>query len=273
MGAVARNAYLHSRVSMMAARLLPDHKLRSLIELGPEQESTIFNAAGLVGLPPDEPTVPPHSLEQRLVTALLADFVILVRALSGPERDFLIYWAYRFELSNLKTILRGKMTGQSAGIIHDQLLGMGPFATLPVGDLLHTEDVAELLRRLERTPFADIARQARLVFEEHHDLFALDAAVDRRYFVGLNKHARKIKGREARLVRALLGIIIDRINLLWLLRYRFSYDLPPAEAYYLLIPAGDCLKSHHLLALSRMGTFEEVIQHLPKPFARLLATL
>jgi V/A-type H+/Na+-transporting ATPase subunit C len=29
--------------------------------------------------------------------------------------------------------------------------------------------------------------------------------------------------------------LIDRINLVWLLRYRFNYGLPPAQVYYLLL--------------------------------------
>lgn len=254
----------------MASRLLSDENMYSLIGSPLEQGSEIFRTAGVVGLRAELPSEPPYSLEQQLVTVLLADFVILVRALSGAARKFFIYWAYRFELSNLKTILRGKMAGQPAAAIQDQLVDMGPFATLPIDDLMRTEDVAEMLRRLERTPFAEIAREARRIYEEHHELFSLDAAVDRRYYAGLSKQAQEIKGREGRLLLPLVGSIIDRSNLLWLLRYRFAYGLPPAESYYLLIPAGDRIKGHHLLALSQLGSIEEVIKHLPPPFAGLL---
>lgn len=255
----------------MASRLLSDENMYSLIGSSLEQGSEIFQTAGVVGLRAELPSEPPYSLEQQLVTVLLADFVILVRPLSGVARKFFIYWAYRFELSNLKTILRGKMTGQPSAAIQDQLVDMGPFATLPIDDLMRTEDVAEMLRRLERTPFAEIAREARRIYDEHHELFSLDAAVDRRYYAGLSKHAQEIKGHEGRLLLSLVGQIIDRANLMWLLRYRFAYGLPPAEAYYLLIPAGERLKGHHLLALSQLGSFEEVIARLPSPFAGLLA--
>jgi V/A-type H+-transporting ATPase subunit C len=68
-----------------------------------------------------------------------------------------------------------------------------------------------------------------------------------------------------------MASIIDRTNLLWLLRYRFAYALPPAETYYLLIPTGYRLTGRDLLALSQLPTFEEVLQNLPEPFRRLLA--
>ena len=254
----------------MANRILPDDRLQALIDLAPGQEDDIFQAAALTGLRLHEPSEPPSSLEQRLITLLLADFVIFVRALSGAAREFLLYWAYRFELSNLKAILRGKITDQKVEAIRDQLVDMGPFAQLPVDDLLRTDDVAEMLRQLDGTPFSNIARQARSIYQEHRDLFALDAAVDRRYFAELSKHAAAAEHSRERLLRVLVGGIIDRYNLVWLLRYRFSYRLSPAAAYYLLIPASHRLGSQQLLALSRLGSLEEVIQHLPSPFAKWL---
>ena len=123
MGWAPRYAYLDTRVSVMANRILPDERLQALIDLAPGQEGDIFHAAALTGLRLDEPSEPPSSLEQRLITLLMADFVIFVRALSGAAREFLLYWAYRFELSNLKAILRGKMTDQKVEAIRDQLVG------------------------------------------------------------------------------------------------------------------------------------------------------
>jgi len=270
MSAAAHYAYLHSRVSVMAGRLFSPLQLEGMIQLVSGSESEIVAAAGIAGLPVDELSGTPTSLEQRLITLLLADFVVLVRALSGTARDFLIYWAYRFELSNLKTILRGKLTGQNLTAIRNQLVDMGPFARLPIEDLLRTEDVAEMLRRLEGTPFVDIARQARRIYEENHELFALDAAIDRQYFAGLSKRAREAEGAQGGPLHRLVGSIIDRLNLLWLMRYRYAYDLSPAEAYYLLIPASYQLSSARLLQLSQLGSVEEVLRNLPEPYLSLL---
>lgn len=271
MGAAARYAYLHGRTSVLAARLFTTPQLQSLIQLPLGQETELLQSAGITEFQPGEPTISPRSREQRLITVLLDDLVILARALSGEGRGFFLYWAYRFELSNLKTILRGKLNGQDATTIRDQLVDMGPFARLPMEELLRAEDVAELLRQLESTPFADIARQARRIFEERHETFALDAAIDRQYFAGLVRRAHGAEDSAAGQLRALVGSIIDRINLVWLLRYRFAYGLSPAEAYYLLIPSTSRLGGRELLALSQRGSFEEVIAHLPAPFSEWLA--
>lgn len=270
MGRIARYAYLHARVSTHIDRLLEDRELDALIERPVGEEAELLRAKGLESLLGPAPR-PSGSIEQRLIGILVQEFVVLVRALSGRAREFLVYWIYRYEFSNLKAILRGKMTGQPAPALRDALVDAGPFGRLPDEELLATEDVAELLRRLEGSPFDEVAREARRIYEQRHELFALDAAVDRRYFAGLWRRAREAGGREGKALLDLVGDIIDRLNLLWLLRYRFAYGLPPAETYYLLIPASYRLGSRELAALAQLASFEEVLARLPPPYAGLLA--
>lgn len=270
MGALARYAYLDARVSVMGQRLLPAGKLAGLVEQPLGRESELFRLAEAAGLQPGIEVGPGSSLEQRLITALIGDFVILSRALTGAARELLIYWVHRLELTNLKTIIRGKMSGQPEAASRAELFDMGPFAALPVDELLRTEDAAELLRHLDRTSYADIARQARRVFEERHDLFALDAAIDRRYYAGLVQRVERLRGQESVRLKEFVGTLIDRVNLVWLLRYRFTYGLGPAQTYYLLIPGGHRISNQALLAASQFASLEEVINALPQPFAGML---
>lgn len=265
---VAQQAYLHARVSLFAGKLL-----------GTEQIQTLIDQTGS-SIPAPEPntsdTVTISSqytgdLDQNNVTILLRELAVLIRPLSGPARDLLGYWAHRFELSNLKAIIRGKMSGQPQHTIEQQLLDMGGFTRLPTAELLQSDSPAELLRRLEQTPYADIARQARRLLERGEALFALDAAIDRRYFAGLSRRGNDIGNRAGQVLRGVIGSIIDRVNLVWLLRYRFAYNLPPAQAYYLLIPASQRLGAPQLQHLAQSATFEDAIANLPPPYDTLLA--
>ena len=49
------------------------------------------------------------------------------------------------------------------------------------------------------------------------------------------------------------------MNLVWLLRYRYAYNLPPAQAYYLLIPASHRLLPPHMQQLAQRASFEDAI--------------
>jgi V/A-type H+-transporting ATPase subunit C len=205
------------------------------------------------------------SLGQSIVSVLLDELRVLVHGVTGLERDFLVHWARRFELRNLKSVVRGKMADLSNEAIRVELVDMGPFATLPTESLLETDDVAELLRRLERTAYANVARHARLVYEERNELFAIDATLDKRYYTELCHLAARIDADHAPLFHELLGIRMDRVNLAWLLRCRFSYELPPLQTSYLLAAGGGRLGIPVLQVLTELESFSEVLRNLPEP--------
>jgi V/A-type H+-transporting ATPase subunit C len=260
----AQYAYLHTRISLYARQLLGSHQVDALVDQPYDEyihDAVQTNATSKYT----------SALDQNNVTTLLNELTVLIRPLSGAPRELLVYWAHRFEISNLKTIIRGKMSNQPRALIEEQLQNMGALTSLPISDLLQSDTPAELLRRLEQTPYAEIARQARHLLEEGEALFALDAALDRRYFAGLARLSAATEKNSGQFLRTLVGSIIDRVNLVWLLRYRFAYNLSPAQAYYLLIPSSHRLFPQQMQQLAQCECFEEAIGSLPSPFDRILA--
>lgn len=255
--------YLNARASLMASRLLSEEEFASLATQPQETCASILERAGLSRLTADLESG--RYLEQSIIAAQLADVLILMRAV-GAARPFLQYWTMRFEMTNLKAILRGRMSGASAAAIRNELSDMGFLARLPVDELLQTEDIGELLRRLESTPYADIVRFARRAFEARPHLFDLDAALDRRFYHGMVEQANALESRVGTRFRPIIELHIDRVNLMWLLRFRFVYQLPSAQVYYLLVPSRYGLSSGLLKELSTLGKFDDVLAGLPEPY-------
>jgi V/A-type H+/Na+-transporting ATPase subunit C len=247
----------------MAARLLRPHETGLLVTGDSSQRMGVLARVGVAGLIAELESG--RYLEQSVVRVRLEEILVLLRA-AGEARKFLRYWTLRFELTNLKAIVRGKMARAPLSAIRADLTDMGYLATLPVEELLLTEDIDELLRRLETTYYADLVRFARRAFEVQPRLFDLDAALDRRYYQGLVRQARPLEEKLGRSFRDLMGLLIDRVNLVWMLRYRFMYDLPPAQVYYLLVPASYRLSSGLLRDLSVLDRFEDVLDSLPEPY-------
>ena len=69
----------------------------------------------------------------------------------------------------------------------------------------------------------------------------------------------------------LMGTVIDRINLDWLVRYRFVYGLSPTETYYYLIRHGHQLHRERILHLVELESIEAVVQALPAALRETLA--
>jgi V/A-type H+-transporting ATPase subunit C len=267
MSTISDYAYINARVSVLATHLLSDERLTDILNQPIGQQH--------IGIPAlDELLNDKHfnsnHMEQAWLMDLLGDFKILVRPLAGKAKELLTYWFRKYEMTNLKTIVRGKMAGLDANAIAEQLIEVGPIATLPVEELLRTEDISELLRRLDNSPYGNIARHARRVFELNHQLYSLDAAIDRNYLLELDKRVRALDVIQRKYLLPLIGISMDRFNLLWLLRYRFAYHLSPAETYYLLLPTSYQLNPTNLFALVELNTLQEVLTHLPSTLQHLL---
>lgn len=173
------------------------------------------------------------------------------------------HWARRFELINFKVIVRGKVAGWSPEQIGAQLFPLGSLEGLPVEALIHSEDVAEMLRRLEVGYYARMAHQARSAYEQGHSLFDVEAILDRAYLEDLMDHVAYQPRDERKALHRLLGPLLDQINLVWLLRYRFAYGLDPSHTYYLLGPGGEHIRHATLMDLARPEEMEAVLERLP----------
>ncbi|MEW6676447.1 MAG: V-type ATPase subunit [Pseudomonadota bacterium] len=265
------SAYLNTRVSLFRARLWHKEDFLRLLDASDAELAQVLREGGLEALVQDSHDPSARSLEQRVIAQVLEEIWILLRPLSGPARDFLLYWTRRWEISNLKTLLRGKMTGERPALLLSRLTPMGPFGQLDGDALAHVEDVGELLRRLETGAYSTIVRQAREAFEQNHDAFQLDAALDRAYYEGLTQRARPLEAELGADFVRLIGYYIDRINLVWLLRYRFNYHLPPAQVYYLLVNAHYGLPRRRLKILSAQADLAGVLAALPDTLRALLA--
>jgi len=192
--------------------------------------------------------------------------------MAAAERALMLNWARQYALSNLKTLIRGKLYDLDWKEIRENLYDLPPNVRLPNrDDLFRAENVLELLRQLEHGPYSLIARQAREIFEQKREPFALEATIDQRYYAGLARQVQQFQGDNLRALQQLVGAVLDRVDLLWLLRFRFSYKLSPSETFYQLVPSFRLLHRDRLLKLVNIESFERVLESLPAPLNARLA--
>ncbi len=255
--------YLGTRVAIMSERLLPETFFSPYVESELDQDFSIKTGIDTQLHQHETPY-----LDHMLMHTLLDELAIISRPLTGEANHFFVTWARRFELFNLKTIIRGKQNMVPYDEIEKQLQEIPAFATLPIEQLLQCDDLHELLRLIERSAYAAIARQVRRVKDENHDPHAAEAAIDQYYYNNLLKKIEQLDESEQQPLRNLLGVQIDKLNLLWLIRYRLNYNLSPTETYYHLIHPGRYLKRDKLLQLSELDTLEDIWSLLPRAIQR-----
>jgi V/A-type H+-transporting ATPase subunit C len=270
MNVCGSSVYLRTRIRILANRLLSEAAIDELMGLSLDDLGVRFALESMPG-PPTEALLSSHVIERHLLHLLMMDFSLLLRPLTHKGRELLLHWSRKFELYNLKTLIRGKLNGLEIDRIRDDLYALPKAIRLPHEALLHAENVLEMLRMLERGPYALIARQARQVYEEQNEPFSLDAAIDRLYYTSMARHVRESQVMDRPGLEHLVNLMIDRQNILWLLRYRFAYHFAPSNAYYLLIPHGGGIDRQQLMKLSNLESFEALITKLPAPLSRLLS--
>ena len=270
MSALRDQAYLKTRVSVFSARLFTPqdvdrYKAMSLSQLGEAFDLLPIFGESLEVLQKS------RLVEQALLSRTMFELSVLLRPLNGHSRGLLLFWPRKFELYNLKTLIRGKLNDLGMEEIRDNLHDLPENISLPHDSLLQAENVLEMLRQLEQGPYAIIARQARHVYEEKNEGFSLDAAIDRLYYAGMMRHLNMADSSDKRGAKRLLGVMIDRQNILWLMRYRLVYRFASSEAYYLLIPSGGHIQRTSLMELANLENLQSIIEHLPQPYRRHLA--
>ena len=270
MSHAAGQAYLNTRVSVMSIRLFTPELRASLPQLSLPALAERF---GLSALLDEQPSVAARSraIEQSLIQVLLAELQVLAHPMSPAERALLLAWGRQYALFNLKALIRGKLHELDQEAIRANLFELPESIRLPLPELLRAENVLELLRQLENGPYHQIARQAREVYERQREPFALEAAIDQRYYTEIVRRAMGFHHQHLDSLRRLIGAELDRVALLWLLRFRFSYRLSPSETYYQLVPSMRRLTRDRLLHLVNLDTFEQVIAALPPRLQTLLA--
>lgn len=270
MSNAASQAYLNTRISVMATQLFDADAIGSLSQM---QLPELAERFGLAGILDDQLSAQTRSraIEQTLLQTLLSELEILVRPMSSTERALVLAWGRKYALFNLKSLIRGKLHDLDPKEILDNLFELPPYIRLGDQDLSRADNVLELLRQIEAGPHRLIARQAREIYEQRREPFALEAAIDQRYYAGLVRQVMQCKDANLQSLRQLIGAELDRIDLLWLLRYRFSYQLSPSETFFQLVPSMRLLHRDRLLDLVNLESFQRVLEFVPAPLDALLS--
>lgn len=256
------NAYLNTRIALLSGGIKHPDILSSLISAPAPNVENILPQLGLPGRMAELINTP-VKLDRQLHEILLQEVTLLLRAVSGALREFIIHWLRQYEIMNIKAILRARAYGQHHAIGKVELFDIGSFSVLSPETLRSTEDVIEILRVMERYGYSSLAQKARLNYEQRQNIFELEAMIDRQYYVELMQRFRFLKREQQKKLRPIIGMMLDRINLIWLLRYRINFGMELSHVYYLLVPGGVWLDKQVLMNMLRNENLADVIQHVP----------
>ncbi|QIO20976.1 V-type ATP synthase subunit C [Haloarcula sp. JP-L23] len=176
--------YVIARVRSRRASLFDDDDYRKLVRMGTgeiarfmeetEYESEM-NALGSRYSGVD-------LVEYALNRNLAKHFDDLLRWSEGALYDYIARYLRKFDVWNVKTVIRGLYADSDATEVEDDLIRAGEFSERRIDQLLNAGSIEEVVEQLDDTVFGDSLAEAYEVYEESNVLVPLENAVDRAFY-------------------------------------------------------------------------------------------
>jgi V/A-type H+-transporting ATPase subunit C len=216
-------ARLHARRSNMAEaeRLDGLCRIRSL----PDFFRAIYPESELKGL---------IGFQRLLINELINEFSGFRAYICGPGADLLDWTLVRFQVENLKVLIRICLTKIPFEEVNEHLIPLPKEFVLNIQRLAKAESPADFVRLIPKGLLQENLEKALEIYREYPQSFFFEVALDCGYFKGLVSKTEELLGEDREIVRPMVYQEADIFNLMLIARGKFYYGLTPTilRAFY-----------------------------------------
>jgi V/A-type H+-transporting ATPase subunit C len=254
----ARYAYSTARVHAMKVKLFPQETYTKLLVM-PLPELTRYVEESEYKAEIDE-LARKYSgidlIEFATHLNLARTFVKLTQMTMGEPHDLIVEYLRRWDIREIKTILRGKLYGASDEEILRVLVPSGELSLEFLQSLVTKASIDEVIAALKATVYFDVIKD----IDYSESLTKLEDALDKFYYVRMVELVSKMKGPS--LYLRVIRMEIDVANLKTLFRLRKA-GISGARALEYVIPGGLHL-TDDLIEKMANAPFDEFVTLLSK---------
>jgi len=213
----------------------------------------------------------PRGIEEGLKNNLVREFKkILDRVVWGAPRDLVTLVLERFDVQNLRNIIRGKHVGASPEEIADTIMPAGMMDMSSYLELIGTVDVRGMIDVLFvwQNPFFEPLRRHYYQYTKDRNLAEYEFALERFYYEYALERLRGpllarliARDRNARLVARLFSREIDLVNIVTALRL-LAEPIDEEIARQFFLPGGAVITAERFRALLAFEDAEQLVESL-----------
>lgn len=207
-------ARLHARRSRMAEgnRLAELCNLRTISELGLEILNTDIHSC--------------VQFQRQLTRELVQELAGCARHVGGAGGDVFAWMLVRFQIENIKTLLRGFVNHVPSDVLQEYLVPFPDGLGLDLPGLASAASVTDLIELLPSGTLRKRLSDAAAAYHDHTRPFFLEVALDGGYFEILLAKTRQLSGEELVESRPVMLQEANLFQLMLAVRGRFLYGLP-----------------------------------------------
>lgn len=210
--------YLAARLHGRRSRLAEAGRLDEFVRLTrvPELQQVLYPEAGFHGT---------ADFQRRLAQDLAAELSSWLRHLEGAGADLIAWMLVRFQVENLKVLVRGRANGTPLPALRDHLIALPRDLEVDLEGLMSAESWVTFADRLPTPALRRALRKTAGLPANHAQSFFLEAALDREYFRELLVRAERLAEADRELVQPIVLQEVDLFHLMLVARGRFHYGL------------------------------------------------
>lgn len=201
-------------------------------------------------------------VEVAVTRNLAATYADILSFTTGHLRDMVGNYLKRWDMFNVKTVLRGKLTGVSDEEIMDTLVPAGAFSEAYLRTLVGMGSIQEIMDALLQEPSLGITQELAREVVESNRLARLEDHLDRNLYYDLLKVVRGMT-RADELLRDFVRLEVDITNLKVLLKLK-AERIPEDRIAKYIIPGGMEFGAEKLRAMAQAEGLQPVIEELEK---------
>ncbi|MDD1771941.1 MAG: ATP synthase A1 subunit C [Methanomassiliicoccales archaeon] len=180
----------------------------------------------------------------------------------GDLREMLERYLMRWDVSNIKTVLRGKYYGASAEEIKEDIVAAGKFSDEYFNTLISLEGVDEILKELKNKEGLVIPEEIIAEYNESKTLAPIEDYLDKKYYEDVLECV-KCRSKAEGLFKQFLRKEVDVTNLMTLMKLK-KEGLSPAKPEKYFIEGGEELDVKTLVGLSKVESMDHLASELSK---------
>jgi len=189
-------------------------------------------------------------------------FTDILEYSKGELRELLERYLMRWDMWNIKTVLRGKFYGASVEEIQEDIVAAGKFSEEYINTLISLETVEDVLKELKSREGLVIPDEIVADYNETKTLAPLEDYLDKIYYEEVLACV-KCRDKAERLFKQFLKREVDITNLMTLMKLK-KEGLAPEHPEKYFIEGGEELDVKSLVGLIRIESMDQLVSELTK---------
>jgi len=212
--------YLAARLHARRSRMAEAERLDGLchIQSLPEFYRTIFPESEFKGA---------LDFQRQSVYELIGEVTGFRAHMSGPGVDLLNWTLVRFQVENLKVLIRACLTKAPIEELYGHLVPLPRELALDTQGLAAAESPEDFVRLVPKGLLRENLEKALKNYRDYPRPFFFEAALDRGYFQGLVARTEGLSREDREIVKPMVYQEVDIFHLMLVARGKFHYSLTP----------------------------------------------